>query len=238
MPFEDAVCGRSRLQPDRLCGASMSTEYEQSQSFLQALNDGARLLSQNRPGEALQKLLPLHKAAPANAEVTINVGGAYILQRKWNRATQVLRAAVALNPDHAMLWVNLGAAELGVLETSGPAQQERAIEAFERALQIDPFTANVDYHLGLIYMHRGELNRAGAFFQRALEVRPDDRDARHWLDQIPALAAEQEKARSGSEETDGASAKSRDGSGAPGLTPAQARETEEMDSSTGDEPAF
>jgi tetratricopeptide (TPR) repeat protein len=171
----------------------MSTPYEQSQPFLQALNDGARLLSQNRPGEALQKLLPLQKAAPANPDVAINVGGAYILQRRWDRAAHVLRAAVEVHPGNAMLWVNLGAAELGVLETSGPAQQERAIAAFEKAIQVDPTAPNVDYHLGLIYLHRGELNRASAFFQRALEVQPNDRDARHWLSQMAALEAEQKK---------------------------------------------
>lgn len=173
----------------------MSTSYEQSQPFLQALNEGARLLSQNRPGEALQKLLPLQQIAPTNPDVAINVGGAYILQRKWERAARVLREAVSEHPDNAMLWANLGAAELGALETSGPAQQERAIAAFERAIQVDPLAPNVDYHLGLIYIRRGELNRASAFFQRALEVRPTDRDARHWLGKMAELAAEQESAR-------------------------------------------
>jgi Tfp pilus assembly protein PilF len=53
----------------------------------------------------------------------------------------------------------------------------------------------VHYHLALIYKHRGELNRAAAFFQRALEVQPNDRDARNWLDRMDAFAAEQEELR-------------------------------------------
>lgn len=182
----------------------MAKQNERSKEFLQALNDGARLLSQNRPGEALDKLLPLLKVAPNNADVQINIGGAYILQRKWNKAAAVLREAVERHPTNAMMWANLGAAELGALETSGPAQQERAIAAFERALQVDPLAPNVDYHLGLIYVQRGELNHASAFFHRALEVRPDDRDARLWLDKIDELAAAQsaelEKARRAAEE--------------------------------------
>jgi tetratricopeptide (TPR) repeat protein len=58
------------------------------------------------------------------------------------------------------------------------------------ALKVDPEAPNVHYHLGLIYKERGELNRASAFFQRALEVNPTDRDARYWLDRLSALLLE------------------------------------------------
>lgn len=175
----------------------MSTNHSESannpeheEEFRRTLNESARLLSQNRPGEALERLLPLEKTKPADPDVAINIGGAYILQRKWDRAVRVLRKAVDAHPQNAALWSNLGAAELGRLETSGPRQQERAIAAYERALQVDPVAPNVHYHLGLIYKHRGELIRASAFFQRALEVSPADRDARFWLDKMDKLADE------------------------------------------------
>ncbi len=157
---------------------------EQSDEFRRTLNESARLLGQNRPGEALEKLRPLYEQAPTHPDVAINVGGAYILQRKWDRAVQVLSKAAEAHPDNAMLWTNLGAAHLRRLELSNPQQQERAIAAYERALQTDPEAPNVHYHLGLIYKERGEFNRATAFFQRALEVRPTDKDARYWLDQL------------------------------------------------------
>lgn len=162
-------------------------KIEYGAEFHRALNESARLLMQNRPGEAIDRLLPLYKVAPDHPDVLINLSGAYILQRKWNKAVAILTRAVRQIPDNAMLWMNLGAAQLGRLETSGPRQQERAIAAYERAIQIDPQTPNVHYHLGLIYKERGELNRASAFFQRALEVNPTDRDARYWLDRIAQL---------------------------------------------------
>lgn len=157
----------------------------------QALHESARLLHQNRPGEAVDRLLPLYKEFPTDPDVALNLGGAYIMQRKWNRAVAVLQRAAAENPGNAMLWVNLGAAELGTLELSGARQQDRAIAAYERALEADPNTPNVHYHLGLIYKRRGELNRASAFFHRALEVQPADRDARYWLERLAELEPEQ-----------------------------------------------
>ncbi len=153
------------------------SESESSLQFRQALNESALLLSRNRPGEALQKLEPLYAQAPQDADVAINLSGAYILQRKWQRAVDVLLAATQAHPDNAMLWANLAAAQLGRLETAGPRQQEKAMEAYYRALRADPSAPNVHYHLGLIYKERGELNRACAMFQRALEVNSGDRDA-------------------------------------------------------------
>jgi tetratricopeptide (TPR) repeat protein len=162
--------------------------------FAQALNDSARLLMQNRPGEAVEKLLPLYAQAPDDPDVLINLSGAYILQRKWPKAVALLNKAVKLHPDNAMLWTNLGAAQLGRLETAGPRQQERAIDAYQNALKADSEAPNVHYHLGLIYKERGELNRASAFFQRALEVNPGDRDARMWLDRLTQMLHEQQRA--------------------------------------------
>lgn len=168
---------------------------EKGLEFNRALNESARLLIQNRPGEAVEKLLPLYQEAPDHPDVLINLSGAYVLQRKWNKAVALLTKAVELYPDNAMLWTNLGAAQLGRLETAGPRQQERAIAAYQMALKADPEAPNVHYHLGLIYKERGELNRACAFFQRALEVNPADRDARYWLDRMSQLLMEAQQQR-------------------------------------------
>ncbi|MCB0061374.1 MAG: tetratricopeptide repeat protein [Caldilineaceae bacterium] len=171
------------------------TNPSESVDFQQALNNSAHFLRQNRPSEAVQLLEPLHEEQPTHPDVAINLGGAYILQRKWNKAVKILGKAAVANPENAMLWTNLAAAELGNLQTAGPRQQERAIRAYERALQVDPTVPNVHYHLGLIYKERGELMRASAFFQRALEVNPNDKDARHWIDRLQQLSIQEQRAR-------------------------------------------
>jgi tetratricopeptide (TPR) repeat protein len=175
--------------------AQNSNEPDLPVDFYQRLNESAQLLALNRPGEAIDYLLELYDLAPEHPDVLINLSGAYILQAKWSRAVSLLQKAVATHPDNAMLWTNMGAAQLGRLELAGPQQQEKAIEAYQRALRADPTAPNVHYHLGLIYKERGELNRAGAFFQRALEVNPGDRDAQHWLDRIGKLLAQEQRER-------------------------------------------
>jgi tetratricopeptide (TPR) repeat protein len=157
------------------------TNLNNPEEFHRALAEGAWLLRQNQPQEAMERLLPLWEMAPTNPDVAINLGGAYILQGKWNKAVRVLSRAAELHPDNVMIWINLGAAHLGRLELSGPQQQERAIRAYERALAIDPQAPNVHYHLGLIHKDRGEIEQATAAFEHALAANPADADARYWI---------------------------------------------------------
>ena len=178
--------------------------------FNRALNESARLLSQNRPGEAVAKLLPLYEQAPENPDVLINLSGAYILQRKWDKAVRLLHKGVKAHPENVMLWTNLGAAQLGRLETAGPRQQEKAIEAYQQALRVNPEAPNVHYHLALIYKERGDLIRAAAFFQRALEVNAVDRDARYWLDRLTPMIQEAAQNRNHQEGNDAAEDDHRD----------------------------
>ncbi|MBK8796959.1 MAG: tetratricopeptide repeat protein [Anaerolineales bacterium] len=81
-----------------------------AEEFNRTLTEGAWLLRTNRPTEAVEKLLPLYAQAPTNVDVAINLGGAYILLAKWNKAVRVLSKAAELQPDNAMIWSNLGAA--------------------------------------------------------------------------------------------------------------------------------
>ncbi|MBV7337648.1 tetratricopeptide repeat protein [Chloroflexi bacterium TSY] len=159
----------------------------------QILGMSAQLLSQNRADEALEILIPLYEVSPDNLDVAINLGGAYILLQQWRKAVRVLEPASRQYPDNAMIWANLGAAYLGPLETAGPRQQTRAIEAYERAIKADPKAPNVHYHLGLIYADQKKLIPAHHYFQQALDVNPQDRDAQRWLTRITRAIAEQDE---------------------------------------------
>ena len=172
---------------------SLSDSRGTSADYRTILNESARLLRANRPGEAIAVLEPLRADLPNDPDIAINLGGALILQRKWLKAVQMLKKAVDVSPENVLLWTNLAAAHLGRLETSGPKHQARAIAAYEKALGIDPSTPNVHYHLGLIYKQQGNLSRSSAMFQRALEINPDDRDARFWMEKLSDLLVERER---------------------------------------------
>lgn len=158
------------------------------------LNEAAHLLHQHRPGEAATRLEEARLLAPENVTLAINLGGAYIMQGKHRLAVPILEAASRLEPDNAMIWTNLAAAYLGRLEFSTRDVQDKAIGAFEQALQIDPLAPNINYNLGLIYRERNDIERACAHFARAMEVNPEDRDARSWFQRLsqPKPTAETE----------------------------------------------
>ena len=166
------------------------TVQNDSPVIRQALSASARLLQQNQPEEVIELLSPLNTANPGDADLAINLGGAYVLLRKWDKAVATLTPAAEANPDNAMLWSNLGAAQLGRLELAGPRAQLKAIEAYKRALQADPKAPHVHYNLGLIFKERGELDRAMVMFERALEVNPKDKDATYWLARIEHVLQE------------------------------------------------
>ncbi len=173
--------------------SSTSENGGTSADYRRILNESARLLRANRPGEAIAVLEPLQADMPDDPDIAINMGGALILQRKWAKAVEILKKAVAASPGNVLLWTNLAAAYLGRLETSGPKHQARAIAAYEKALWIDPSTPNVHYHLGLIYKQQGNLSRSSAMFQRALEINPNDRDARYWMEKLSDQIVERER---------------------------------------------
>jgi tetratricopeptide (TPR) repeat protein len=166
--------------------AALAAEARQRRGH-ELLAEGARLLGQRRPGEASSRLAEAAELLPANVDVAINLGGAYILQGKYDKAVSVLEQATSLAPANAMLWVNLAAAHLGSLELSGPRQQERAIAAYQRALEIDPATPNVHYNLGLIYKDRQDWAKARDHFTAALGVDAGDADALTWLDTVARM---------------------------------------------------
>ena len=148
------------------------------------VGEGARLLAAKRPGEAIVKLTEAWELDPQNVAVAINLGGAYILQGKHERAIPVLEKAARLEPENVMVWSNLAAAYLGQLPLATPERQQRAIEAYERALALDERAPHIHYNLGLIYLEKDEPLRAEAHFRSALETDPNDRDARYWLDKM------------------------------------------------------
>lgn len=152
------------------------------------VGEGARLLAAKRPGEAAEILSKAWKLDPQNAAAAINLGGAYILQGKHERAIPALEAAADLEPDNPMVWMNLAAAYLGKLPFATQDRQDRAITAFERVVALNPRTPHVHYNLGLIYLERDDPGRAADYFRDALDTDPTDRDAKHWLDRISRSA--------------------------------------------------
>lgn len=148
------------------------------------LNEGARLLHSQRPAEALPPLREAHRLDPNDPDITITLGGALVMNAKWSEAVRFLEKALVRHPDNARLWINLAAAHLGRLELSSLSAQNKAIAAFQRALEIDSIAVSVHYNIGLIYAERQDWPQAEHWFQAALRANPADKDAAFWLQRV------------------------------------------------------
>lgn len=172
-----------------------NTQAEQGQlnraEIAQLVNEGAALLKRGQAQEALPLLQRAWELDPTEVATAINLSGAYILLNRHNEAIPVLESAVSLDPENTMIWMNLGAAYLGNPILATADKQEKAIQAFERALDLQPGLANVNYSLGLIYRDQQQWGHARDQFQRALEVNPQDRDAKRLWEDMNAYLAEE-----------------------------------------------
>jgi tetratricopeptide (TPR) repeat protein len=154
------------------------------------LNRAARLLEENQAEKALPLLQRALGLDATSAPILLNLGAAYVMMGRFREAIPVLEAARELEPGNPMIWTNLGCAYLGNPALATPELQELAIAGFQRALALDPLAPNVHYNLGLIYVDRGDVDRAAEAFRRAIEANPSDRDAAAWLRRIAAVGAD------------------------------------------------
>jgi tetratricopeptide (TPR) repeat protein len=121
---------------------------------------------------------------PENVDAAINLGGAYIMTKKFSKAVDILEPATQKRPDLAQVWINLGAAYLGNPVLARQEEQDRAISAFKQALEIDPVATSVAYNIGLVYRDKGESGKAIQWFRQAVKHNPADRDARNLLNRL------------------------------------------------------
>jgi tetratricopeptide (TPR) repeat protein len=153
---------------------------------LHLLRAGTGLLRQGKSEEALPFLEEAFRLDPDNPDVALNLSGAYILQSKFRKAVHLLEQLSEETPDNPMVWTNLGAAYLGNRALAVSKHQMKAVEAFKRALELDPVAPNVAYNIGLIYKDRDETEKAIQWFRKALQANPRDEDAKMLISQLEA----------------------------------------------------
>lgn len=152
-------------------------------------NRGAELLQAGQYGEAVSTLERAYELLPDDVPTAINLGGACVMTKRYARAIEVMVHARDQEPDNEMIWINLGAAYLGNPILADDKAQCAAIEAFERALEINPVAHSVHYNLGLIHRDRGEWAQAAQRFAQAIQANPLDQDARNALARLQAQDA-------------------------------------------------
>ena len=157
---------------------------QQEASAVDLLRQGTEALHQGQLDEAVRLLEHSYNLDNTNHDTALNLGGAYILAKNYAKAITILEALSKSESENPMVWTNLGAAYLGDPDEAEDKDQQRAIAAFEQAIELDPLAPNVAYNLGLIYRDRQDNGNALHWFKRALEADPNDKDAKHYIEQL------------------------------------------------------
>ncbi|MGC9399382.1 MAG: tetratricopeptide repeat protein [Anaerolineae bacterium] len=109
---------------------------------------------------------------------------------EYQAAVQVLEEIVANNEENAEAYFLLGLSYFNL------NQYQKARDAFNRALELDPQRAAAIHHnLGALAYQMGDIETAETEFKAALEIEPDDPDTHYQLGAtylIKALPAEQQ----------------------------------------------
>jgi predicted TPR repeat methyltransferase len=117
-------------------------------------DDAERLLEENRPGEAAALLERLIAAGRGGLLARLTLSRAHLAAGDGAKAMAAARETASLFPDIAEAAVGLGAA---LLEAELlPA----AIAEFQRALRIDPDSADARFLMGCAWLEAGEADRA------------------------------------------------------------------------------
>lgn len=87
------------------------------------------------------------------------------------KAEEYLRKAIALQPDNAELYNNMG------LVLQGMGKIDEAVEHFQKAISLNPNLADAHYNLGNIFREKGDIDKAIDCYQKAIQLDNENYDA-------------------------------------------------------------
>lgn len=124
----------------------------------------------NKAITAYQSVLEIK---PDFAEVLTNLGNLYRIKKRYSESIQVLEKAIVLNPQSAVAHYNLG-----LLYNLTGEMPERAIAAYQNALENDPDLPEAHHNLGVLYHQKmGDLERAIWHYKQAVALKPQLHEA-------------------------------------------------------------
>jgi len=96
-------------------------------------------------------------------------------------AIQMLERAAALQPDYAPIWAHLGRSYTtnASLRFGGRAEYARALEAYQKALSIDPTDIQARIFMANLFTDTGRVEQAVPLVRAVLETSPNNAEA-HW----------------------------------------------------------
>lgn len=129
------------------------------------------LLDAERPEEALELIEPLLAGRAEDAQALLARSTAHFMLGELEAGRADLDRSLALDPSQRQAWLNRAALDLAGEDHAG------ALEAFQRAEQLDPRATDNDLNIGAVLLLQGQLRPASERFTRYLEANPRSAEA-------------------------------------------------------------
>jgi tetratricopeptide (TPR) repeat protein len=136
---------------------------------------GAAFFAAGFPDQALRYLL---LAPQQDFKILFAIGQIHLEAGRWDPARKYYEQGLALSPDAADGWNNLGAVEMGA------GNYKAALDRYQKALTLRPDMLSALTNAGEAYRALGDTDAAGKMFQRVLEIRPDDAAAANQMGEL------------------------------------------------------
>ncbi len=151
-------------------------ELDASTQPWEFLETYAKILQGERVGIAVRLLKKTQHAYPAEFWANVSLARSLMDSNRREEALPYLHAAVALRPDNAGAWVNLGAAHNALRPGS-----EEAIRAYQRAVDLEPLYTGARVNVGCALWHAGRREEAVAALRAAVHRDPEHAEAHRVL---------------------------------------------------------
>lgn len=116
--------------------------------------------------KAAEAYVESFRADPGDVRAARSIAWIHAQKKRWAAAAEWFAKAIALEPEHADTWYNLGFAR----EQLG--DQQGALEALRRAADLNPRHDLAWYGIGMIHARRGEHAAAAEALQQSAGLQP------------------------------------------------------------------
>jgi tetratricopeptide (TPR) repeat protein len=160
------------LLASALAGMAAQTGTPRAAGIHDHLRKAAEYLKANDPNSAVKEFDAVLVLDPKNAEAYANLGVVAFFQRDYQKASQYLRKALAIDPSLVKTQALLGICQKRLGDPSARSLLEKS---FPR-LKDKPMRLQVGMELALLYEQQGEPERAVPVTQKLVELNPDNVD--------------------------------------------------------------
>lgn len=147
---------------------SFAADVNSGLSHEQRWGEARKFLAEGKAAEAKANFEDLLRQYPAEPDLYLFLGIAWLRLRDPQAAVIAINRAIAINPNHVE-----ARTLLGWVESEIRGDFDSAIREYQKVVELRPNSAEAYNNLGVAEKRKGELDKAADAFNKSLERKPD-----------------------------------------------------------------